>query len=61
MTNELSILDVQNVIIKMQSDVIYDLLQMLSQHLTAEELDKLPCAQKINEAAGLRNQIKKYT
>lgn len=61
MTDELSILDVQNAIIKMQSDVIYDLFQVLAQYITSEELDELPCVQKINEAAGLRSQIRKYT
>lgn len=59
--DEISILGMQNAIIKMQSDVIYELVSLLAQHITAEEMDRLPCIQKINEAAGLRNQIKKYT
>ena len=45
----------QKTIIKMQADVIYDLFQLLSQHIAAEELDSLPVVQKINEIAKLKH------
>lgn len=51
------VVDTQNVIIKLQSGVIDDLFGLLSQHLTAEELDSLPVLSKINTAARLRADV----
>ena len=50
---------VQNAVIKMQADVIYELLGLLSQHMAAGEMDNLPAVRKINEAAGLRNDLER--
>jgi hypothetical protein len=41
-------------VIRIQSDVINDLLTLLMQHISAEEADALPCIKKINEAARLK-------
>lgn len=45
----------QAAVIKMQADIINELFQLLGQHIAAEEMDQLPCVQKINEAARLLN------
>lgn len=47
-------METQNTIIKLQSDVIAELFLMLGQHLSASEMDTLPCVRKINLAAELR-------
>lgn len=52
--SEIEIIETQNTIIKLQSDVINELFSVLSQHLQAEELDSLPVVEKINTAARLR-------
>lgn len=39
----------------MQADVIDELFILLSQHITAEELDNLPVIGKINEIAKLKS------
>ena len=52
--SEFEIIETQNTIIKLQSDVINELFSILSQHLQAEELDSLPMIKKINIAARLR-------
>ena len=52
--SEIEIIETQNTIIKLQSNVINDLFSVLSQHLQAEELDSLPIVEKINTAARLR-------
>jgi hypothetical protein len=52
--SEIEIIETQNTIIKLQSDVINELFSVLSQHLQAEELDSLPVVEKINAAARLR-------
>lgn len=44
----------QSEIIRIQSEVIEELFNLLSQHLTALELDKLPVIDKIDRAASLR-------
>jgi hypothetical protein len=52
--SNLEALEIQNVIIKMQSDIIYELITLLAQHTEVDELD---CIAKINEAARLRSMI----
>ena len=52
--SEIEIIETQNTIIKLQSDVINELFSVLSQYLQAEELDSLPAVEKINAAARLR-------
>lgn len=47
----------QNVIIKLQSDVINELFLLLMQHITAEEADALPVVAQINSAAEMRREI----
>lgn len=54
MSNLVEIVDRQNSIIQLQSEVINELFQLLAQHITLEELDKLPCIERINQAAMLR-------
>lgn len=55
--NESEILKQQNLIIKIQSNVINDLLALLMQHISAEEAENLPCIDKINLAAKIRAEI----
>lgn len=54
MNNLVEIVDRQNSIIHLQSETINELFQLLAQHLTLEELDKLPCIERINQAATLQ-------
>lgn len=56
-SNLIEAFETQNVIIKMQSEVINDLLSLLMQHEAVEKVDRLPCTQKINEAARLREYL----
>lgn len=56
-SNLIEAFETQNVIIKMQSEVINDLLSLLMQHEAVEKVDQLPCIQKINEAARLREYL----
>ena len=58
-SNLIEAFQTQNVIIKMQSDVINDLLSLLMQHEAVEAVDNLPCIQKINEAARLREYLQR--
>lgn len=51
------IIETQNAIIKMQSQVIDDLFIQLAQHVTTEEIENMECIRKINKAAELRNSI----
>lgn len=51
------VVDRQNEIIQIQSGVIDELFRLLSQHLTAEELDALPVIAEINHAAKIRAEI----
>ena len=53
MNNLAEIVENQNVIISIQSGVIKDLFNLLSQYMTAEEMDTLPQVDKINIAARL--------
>lgn len=51
--NDINIVETLNAIIRLQSTVIDELFVLLSQHITVDELDKLPVIDKINEAAKL--------
>lgn len=50
----LKLFESQSEIIRIQSEAIEELFNLLSQHLTALELDKLPVIDKIDRAASLR-------
>lgn len=58
MSNLVKVVEAQTAIIHLQSDVIDELFLLLMQHIGAEEADKLPLLEKINEAAKLRESIK---
>ena len=47
----------RNEIITIQSGVIDELFRLLSQHITAAELDALPVIAEINHAAQIRAEI----
>lgn len=47
----IEIVDRQTAIVKLQADIINELFRLLSQHISAEELDALPVIDKINLAA----------
>ena len=51
--NDVNIVETLNAIIRLQSTVIDELFVLLAQHITVDELDKLPVIDKINEAAKL--------
>lgn len=51
--NDVNIVETLNAIIRLQSTVIDELFVLLTQHITVDELDKLPVIDKINEAAKL--------
>lgn len=51
------IVDLQNEIIQIQSGVIDELFRLLSQHISAAELDTLPVIAEINHAAQIRAEI----
>lgn len=55
--NALEVIESQNVIIKIQSDAINELFELLMQHISAEEADKLQVVEKINLAAQIREGI----
>ena len=57
MNNLAEIVENQNVIIPIQSGVIKDLFNLLSQYMTAEEMDTLPQVDKINIAARLTTKV----
>lgn len=54
---ELEIFESQSEIIRLQSDVIDELFRLLLQHVTAEELDRLPVLKKMNQAATIRAEL----
>lgn len=56
-TNLVQIVEAQDQIIRIQSETITELFRLLAQHISADELDSLPCAGRINEAAALQSQI----
>ena len=51
--NDVNIVETLNAIIRLQSTIIDELFVLLAQHITVDELDKLPVIDKINEAAKL--------
>ena len=51
------IVDKQNTVISIQSEIINELFQLLGQHIAPDELDQLPQVQKINLAAEIREDI----
>ena len=53
----LELFENQNEIIRLQSEAIYDLYGLLSQHVEAAELDRLPVKEKIDRAAVLRAEL----
>lgn len=57
MTTNIEVVETQSTIISLQSQIIDQLFRDLSQHLTVEELDRLPVLNKINVAARLRADI----
>lgn len=57
MSNPIEVVEAQNAVIRIQSEVIDELFVLLMQHINAEEADRLPVLQKINRAAMLREDI----
>lgn len=57
MSNPVEIVEVQSQIIAMQSETINELFRLLMQHMAVEEADRLPCVERLNRAAALRNEI----
>lgn len=55
--NDVNIVQTLNAIIRLQSTIIDELFVLLAQHITVDELDKLPVIDKINEAAKLRADV----
>ena len=55
--SNLEIIDTQNEIIRLQSEVISELFRQVSNYVALEEIDSLPVVQKINRAADLRKEI----
>lgn len=58
MLSSIEIIDAQNTIIKMQSEIIYDLFGLLKQYVSVEELDNIPTIKKINDVARMNGEIK---
>ena len=57
MLSSIEIIDTQNTIIKMQSEIIYDLFGLLKQYVSVEELDNIPAIKKINDVARMDEEI----
>ena len=55
--DDLALIDIQNQIIKMQSDVINDLFIELMNHISVEEADRLAETEKINQIASLKELL----
>lgn len=55
--NDVNIVETLNAIIRLQSTVIDELFVLLAQHITVDELNKLPVIDKINEVAKLRVDV----
>lgn len=47
----------QGEIIDLQKEVIDELFGLLRQHIAAEEMDSLPCVEKINKAAEIKETM----
>lgn len=56
-TNLTESFEIQNSIIRMQSQIINDLIIILMQHEAIESIDEIPFVDKINEAAKLKEKI----
>ena len=56
-TNLVESFEVQNSIIRMQSQIINDLILILMQHEETENIDGMPFVNKINEVAKLKESI----
>lgn len=56
-TNPAWVAEQQKAIISIQSGVINELFMLLMQHMSMEDVKKLPCVGRINEAASLRIEI----
>lgn len=57
MLSSIEIIDTQNTIIKMQSEIIYDLFGLLKQYVSVEELDNIPAIKKVNDVARMNEEI----
>lgn len=57
MRNTIEVVNQQNQIIKIQSDVINELFILLMQHIEVSEVDRLPVVAKINEAAKIQKEV----
>ena len=57
MLSSIEIIDTQNTIIKMQSEIIYDLFGLLKQYVSVEELDNIPAIKKINDVTRMNEEI----
>jgi hypothetical protein len=55
--NLTEIIEKQNIIINSQSDIIYDILLLLAQYMTQDEIDSLPAVSRINVLADIREGI----
>lgn len=56
-TNLVESFEIQNSIIRMQSQIINDLILILMQHEEIESVDKMSFVDKINEVAKLKESI----
>ena len=56
-TNLTESFEIQNSIIRMQSQIINELIIILIQHEAIESIDEMPFVDKINEAAKLKGKI----
>lgn len=54
---KIEIFEGQNQIIKIQSEAIYDLLEILSQHIDDEEIRQLPVNEKLNHVILIRKEL----
>lgn len=44
-------------VISIQSGAIDELFKLLAQHMGADEMDRLPCVERLNEAARIRRNL----
>ena len=58
--DDLKIMEQLETVIHLQAEVITELFSLLAQHIVADELDRLSCVQKINQAAAVRDEIRPY-
>lgn len=55
--NNLEIIETQNIIIKIQSEIINDLFLEIMNYKSVEEADNMPLVSKINDVAKLKMKI----